>query len=72
MNKSTNEQSGVEKYLLRVPEAAHMAGIGRSTAYALVAEGRWPVVRIGRAVRIPVGELQKWIDENTTKGENYE
>lgn len=39
--------------------AAKILGIGRSVAYALVREGRWPtpVVRAGRLIRVPTAPL---------------
>ncbi len=51
----------MEKLLLRVPEAAALVSISRSKGYELVASGEWPVVRIGRAVRIPVEALRAWV-----------
>jgi len=45
--------------LLRVAEAAEMLAISRSTLYQLVAAGRVPVVRLGRAVRVPRRELER-------------
>jgi excisionase family DNA binding protein len=38
--------------LLRIPEAARLLGISRTTMYQLVARGEVPVLRIGRSVRI--------------------
>jgi hypothetical protein len=39
--------------------AAHILGIGRTAAYALVRAGRWPtpVVRAGRLIRVPTAPL---------------
>ena len=49
--------------LLTVKEAAKVMRIGRDMAYALVAEGRIPSVRLGRHIRIPraglIAHLQK-------------
>jgi excisionase family DNA binding protein len=39
--------------LLTVTRAAALLGVSRSTLYQLVAAGRVPVVRLGRAVRVP-------------------
>ncbi|MFI5259551.1 MAG: helix-turn-helix domain-containing protein [Candidatus Limnocylindrales bacterium] len=39
--------------LLTVTRAAELLGVSRSTLYQLVAAGRVPVVRLGRAVRFP-------------------
>ena len=66
MNSSKSEQkSQIE--LLRVEAAAEIAGIGRSTAYALIGSGHWPVVRIGKSVRVPRTALMAWIDEEVKR-----
>lgn len=51
--------------LMKIPEAAALAGVSRSTAYEYMKDPdpsmRWPVVKIGSAVRIPRLELEDWI-----------
>lgn len=44
-------------------EAAQMLGIGRTLAYQLVRDGRWPtpVIRIGRLIKIPVEPLEQFL-----------
>ena len=42
---------------LTVREAAKLMRIGRDMAYALVAEGRIPSIRLGRHIRIPRASL---------------
>lgn len=49
--------------LLTVAEAAALTRIKRSMAYRL-ANTSWPVVRIGKAIRIPVAQLEDWIRDN--------
>lgn len=49
--------------LLRGGEVAELLGIGRSTAFELMASGELPVVRIGRAVRVPRYALRRWIEQ---------
>ncbi len=51
----------MEKLLLRVPEAAALVSISRSKGYELIASGEWPVVRVGRSVRVPVEALRAWV-----------
>ena len=62
---SGSRAAAVEKLLLRIPEAAELAGVGRTTAYALVASGEWPSVTIGRAVRVPLAGLRAWVEART-------
>ncbi len=55
----------MEKLLLRIPEAAELASVGRTTAYQLIASGAWPVVRVGTAVRVPLAGLRAWVEAQT-------
>lgn len=52
--------------LLKIDEAAKMLGLSRSLVYALAADGGIPSQRIGRAVRIPLADLQRWVERNTS------
>ncbi len=47
--------------LLRAEEAARLLGLGRTTLFVMLAAGELPVIRIGRAVRIPRVALDQWI-----------
>jgi len=51
--------------LLRAVEVAKLLGVSRSLAYEMMATGRLPVVRIGRAVRVPKVALAEWIRRKT-------
>ena len=52
----------MDKVLLRVGEVCELTGLGRSTIYQLMGQpDGLPVVRIGRAVRIPAIEVRKWV-----------
>lgn len=44
-------------------EAAQVLGIGRTMAYRLVREGRWPtpVIRLGRLIKVPVAPLEEYL-----------
>lgn len=46
-----------QELLLTVKEAAKLMRIGRDMAYALVAEGKIPAIRLGRHIRIPRASL---------------
>lgn len=60
-----NEDTGpwILPRLLRVSEAAQIAGVGKSLAYEFVNDGTWPSVRLngGRSIRIPRRGLEAWI-----------
>jgi len=44
-------------------EAARLLGVGRTLAYQLVRDGRWPtpVVRMGRLIKIPKKPLLDYL-----------
>ena len=58
----------MEPVLLRMEEAARLAGLSRSTAYQLAASGALPVVRIGRSIRVPREALLAWVDQLSDGG----
>jgi excisionase family DNA binding protein len=62
----------METLALRVGDAAKKLGISRSKAYELIAAGVLPSVRIGSSIRVPVGALEKWLDDATTGGRRTE
>lgn len=49
--------------LLTVEEAARRLGIGRTLAWRLVQERELPSVRVGRCVRVPLRDLEAWVEE---------
>lgn len=54
---------GEEKRLLRVTEVAQLLGISRSYAYEMVQRRQLPALRLGRAIRVPLGALERWLEE---------
>jgi excisionase family DNA binding protein len=53
----------MEKLLVSVwPEAAEALGIGRSTAFELVASGQLASVRVGRRRLVPASALREFAD----------
>ncbi len=58
--------------LLRGNEVAHELGISRALAYRLMQDGTLPVVRIGRAVRVPSDGLRRWVSSRTAGGQDCE
>lgn len=45
-----------------VEEIAAILNIGRTTAYLLVKEGNFKIVRIGNAIRISKKSFDEWLD----------
>jgi len=56
------------RLLLRIPEVAETLGIGRTKIYELIATGELPTIRVGRAIRISVSTLQKWVEAREQQG----
>jgi excisionase family DNA binding protein len=50
--------------LLKVAEAARLASVSRTAAYNLIASGAWPVLRIGRSVRVRYDALVDWANRS--------
>lgn len=48
--------------LLTVPDAARLLGVGRTTAYELIAAGDLEVVHIGRSARVPTPAIDAFVD----------
>ncbi len=59
------------KMLLTVEEAARRLGIGRSLAWRLVQEGEIPSVRLGRLVRVPMRQLEEWLQAQSREQTKY-
>ena len=49
--------------LVTLPEAAHFLCVSRGTLYDLLTSGQLPSVHIGRARRVPLGELRRFVRE---------
>jgi excisionase family DNA binding protein len=63
MDKKRDASISEFPMLLKVETAAKLLSLGRTKTYALIASGDLPVIRVGRAVRIPVAALHQWIEE---------
>jgi excisionase family DNA binding protein len=61
----------VQKLLVSVKVAADLAGVSRSTAYAMIASGEWTHVRIGEratGVRVVLADLVTWVEKRKQHG----
>lgn len=53
-----------EQLLLTIPQVARSLGVSRAMVYVLIAKKDGiPVVRLGRAVRVSMASLRKWVEE---------
>jgi excisionase family DNA binding protein len=52
--------------LLKVPEAAEMLTLSQKTVWQWIGERRIGVVRLGRAVRVPLSEIERLMQEGLT------
>jgi len=58
----------VDKLLLRIVEAAQVAGCSRSTGYDLVLKGEWQTVSTPYGRRVQADWLRAWIARQPTEG----
>lgn len=52
----------MERKFLTVEEMASLLRISRSKAYGLVKEKTFPIIKIGKCIRINKEELLKWLN----------
>lgn len=55
--------SGVERRVYQVPEAADMLGVSKDLIYKMVREKTIPCKRLGRRVVFPRDRFDKWMNE---------
>jgi excisionase family DNA binding protein len=53
----------LQPLLLSIPEAAAVLRLSRTKVYQLIDVEGLPIVRFGRAVRVPCASLQQWIEQ---------
>ena len=51
--------------LLTVRDVEAELQLGRTRTYELLRSGSIPVIRVGRALRVPRDALRRWVDEQT-------
>ena len=54
------------KLCITVPQAARSLCISPAKAYLLALSGELPTIKFGRAVRVPVDELKRWVTASAT------
>ena len=51
-----------ERLAVTVSEAAHMLGLSRAKLYPMVTRGEIPSFKVGRARRVPVREVESFME----------
>ena len=51
-------------------EAAQLLGLSKPVIYELCHRPDFPVVRVGRVIRIPRSGLESWLEKNSYMGGN--
>lgn len=51
-------------------EVQEILGFGSTKAYELVALGEIPAIRVGRAIRVSVNGLERWVERQTYTDRN--
>jgi excisionase family DNA binding protein len=59
----------VQPLLLSVPQVCKTLGLGRTKVYELISVEGLPVVRFGKAVRVPVASLEQWVQQRVSSQE---
>ena len=59
------ESENSKDRLLTAQEMADVLHVSKATAYNLMQRGEIPSVRMGRLVRVRLGDLERYIRENT-------
>lgn len=64
MSESGNgtRKTSSDRRTYTVEEVAEILGIGRTSAYGLVKEGHFKIVRIGNAIRVSKKSFDEWLD----------
>ena len=62
MPRTVAHQQATVPRTYRVEEIAEILGIGRSSAYKLVQQGQFKVVRIGSSIRISRSSFDSWLE----------
>ena len=58
------------RLLMNPRQAAEALAISPRKLWAMTASGEIPHVRLGRSVRYPVDDLQRWIDDQKKGGDS--
>lgn len=58
----TTTEAVTTSWVVRVEDAAQLCGVSRARMYQLIGSGEIPSLTIGRARRVPIAELRRWLE----------
>ena len=67
MTSAMLQGNSKEPRTYRVEDIASILGIGRSSAYKLVQQGQFKVVRIGSSIRISRSSFDAWLESQDSE-----
>lgn len=67
-NHGTGELSQSSNQLLTIPQVSERLALPVSRVYELARQGKIPVVRVGKYVRVQAGQLTKWMKDHRDMG----
>lgn len=62
MDGGVQKEHVLESRAYRVEDIARILGIGRSSAYALVKQGHFKTIRVGKSIRVSRKSFDNWFD----------
>ena len=65
--REQRERTTIEPIAMRVPEACHYLGIGRSTLYVLIAKGEVEIIKLGSATLVLTASLRKLVESRRAR-----
>lgn len=68
MTANEPKRPAVAPITMRIPDACHFTGLGRSTLYLLIASGEIEVVKVGAATLVTTESLRSLIERRRVCG----
>jgi excisionase family DNA binding protein len=66
------DDDGVRPLLVTVAQAAQVLAVGRTTIYELISTGQLTPIHIGRSVRLPVRQLEDFVNAQLSSSTDAE
>lgn len=65
--RARRQEDAIEPVAVRIPRAAAMLGIGRSSLYLCIAAGEIETIKVGRSTLVPVESLRAFVAARRSK-----